>query len=320
MINPSTDLNDDLSDLLGGTARAPEALPQDEAFARIRAAAPAIEAEVHVETCPKCRGTGRFVGWSGRVLGPCFNCKGTGKVTYKTSAQARAKARQSAATRKVRLADEAIKTFEQSNPAEYGWMLAEAPRFDFAAKMLEAVKKWGSLTTGQLVAVQKLVARSEERKAAREAAKAQQEAEAAPVSPQAILEAIGHGKASGLIWIKLRFEGFTIEEAKRHPGVLYIKRRDANRTYLGKVADGRYVASYDATAEDKAAIVEAFKDPLAALRAFGNKTDSCGVCGRQLTNADSIGEGIGPKCAERLGLDGHRKPGGIRVNVAEAGF
>ena len=40
------------------------------------------------EPCPKCRGSGRFFN-----VGPCFNCKGLGKKTYRTPPQARAKAR-----------------------------------------------------------------------------------------------------------------------------------------------------------------------------------------------------------------------------------
>ena len=316
----NTDLNDDLSDLLGSAPATAREMPAAPEFVRIREAAASIEAPTFVENCKKCGGSGVFRGWSGRSVGACFACKGAGKLVFKTSSEARARARVSSANRKVRTAEASIESFRAAYPAEHAWMVEQAPRFEFAASMLQAVTKWGSLTEGQLLAVQKLVARAQEQKVAREARRLQIAAEAAPVDAQAILEAIQHGKASGLIWIKLRFEGFTIEEAKRHPGVLYIKRRDAARTYLGKVVDGKYVASYDATDADKTAIAAAFKDPLAALKAFGNKTDSCGVCGRQLTNADSIGEGIGPICAERLGLDGSRKAGGIRVSVADAGF
>jgi hypothetical protein len=31
--------------------------------------------------CPKCKGKGRFIGWSGKVLGPCFACDGSGLST-----------------------------------------------------------------------------------------------------------------------------------------------------------------------------------------------------------------------------------------------
>ena len=28
--------------------------------------------------CGKCHGKGKFIGWSGRSIGPCFTCDGTG--------------------------------------------------------------------------------------------------------------------------------------------------------------------------------------------------------------------------------------------------
>lgn len=36
--------------------------------------------------CTRCAGDGRFVGRNGRVLGSCFACNGTGKVSLRTSA------------------------------------------------------------------------------------------------------------------------------------------------------------------------------------------------------------------------------------------
>src|SRR5215472_12829339 len=89
------DLNDDLSDLLGAAAIGP-ALP-----AINRAPADFVPAiERFAEGCPKCRGTGRFISYSGRDCGPCFACKGAGQQTFKTSPETRAKAREGAAARK----------------------------------------------------------------------------------------------------------------------------------------------------------------------------------------------------------------------------
>lgn len=41
-------------------------------------------------------------------------------------------------------------------------------------------------------------------------------------------------------------------------------------------------------------------DPEEALRAYGRELGECGVCGRTLTNPESIAAGIGPICAGRL--------------------
>jgi hypothetical protein len=46
-------------------------------------------------------------------------------------------------------------------------------------------------------------------------------------------------------------------------------------------------------------IIEA--GPEQASKRYGKEIGSCGVCGRTLTNNDSIAAGIGPVCAEKMG-------------------
>jgi uncharacterized protein DUF6011 len=45
-------------------------------------------------------------------------------------------------------------------------------------------------------------------------------------------------------------------------------------------------------------------DPLAAAQLYGRLIGECGICGRTLTDPDSIALGIGPICAEKLGMMG----------------
>ena len=68
-------MNDRLDDIFGDDLAnvpfgEPKALPQDAASVRIRETTPEF-----AERCPKCRGTGRFISYSGRPLGECFACK-----------------------------------------------------------------------------------------------------------------------------------------------------------------------------------------------------------------------------------------------------
>ena len=49
------------------------------------------------------------------------------------------------------------------------------------------------------------------------------------------------------------------------------------------------------------ALREVAADPRAASVAYGRELGRCGVCGRTLTDADSIAAGIGPVCAGRVG-------------------
>lgn len=64
------------------------------------------------EPCAKCRGTGRFITYSGRPCGPCFACKGAGKKVFKTSSEQRAKASAAKANKKA----EQIEAFKVEHP------------------------------------------------------------------------------------------------------------------------------------------------------------------------------------------------------------
>jgi len=306
----TNDLNDDLSDLLGLPAGTAKPLPIDPGFARIRDAVPDF-----TETCPKCRGRGRFISYAGRDCGSCFGCKGKGKLTFRTAPEARAKAK---AARDA-LPGKRWAAWTEANPIEAAWLAAKiadsrvpAGYREFLTKMRSAVEAYGDLTPGQLEAVRKGVAR--------DASYAETKAQAATVSnPRSqevdaskIVEAIAKGKASGLKWVCLRFVGAVISEAKRHPGTLYVK---GDGVYLGKIANGVFSPSRDCTPEQQAAIVLIASDPAAAAKVYGMATNSCCVCGRELTNAESVTTGIGPICSGRLGFT----PGGIKVFPAIEG-
>ena len=116
------ELNDSLDDLLNS--------PVGEVRTAIHASESYI-AKDFSETCPKCRGTGRFVSYSGRSLGQCFACKGAGKHTFKTSPEARAKSRTSAADRKANKKAEAVRDFQTTNPDVCAWINAKSCYFRF---------------------------------------------------------------------------------------------------------------------------------------------------------------------------------------------
>lgn len=40
------------------------------------------------EPCGKCKGTGKFIGFTGRELGPCYTCKGAGKLRTRAAIEA----------------------------------------------------------------------------------------------------------------------------------------------------------------------------------------------------------------------------------------
>ena len=119
-----------LDDDLGGAS---VLAPKSELQAGTRMPAdfvPAIE-RTFTESCKKCRGSGQFVGWSGRAVGNCFECKGTGKLTFNTSADQRAKGRAQAAVRRERRQDDvraAAEAWSAEHKAEALWLTQTAAR------------------------------------------------------------------------------------------------------------------------------------------------------------------------------------------------
>ena len=267
------------------------------------AAAGAAAAAAHIETCPKCRGTGSFVAYSGRVLGACFACAGKGTQSFKTGRAARAHNRDLAVARKERDAEKTLADFAAQHPAEAAWIEASRATFEFAASMHAGIVKFGSLTEKQLAActraAEKVAARQVERAAA---------VDAAPVIDMTKIEAaFATARNNGLTSLTLRIADLVISPAKAtsaNAGALYVKSKgsfDAS-TYFGKIVGGKFLKSRDCDAATEAQIIAAATDPLAAAIAYGRATGSCSCCGRELTNGLSVELGIGPICRAKWGF------------------
>ena len=252
---------------------------------------------LHEEVCQKCRGTGRFISYSGRSLGDCFACKGAGKKVFKTSAPERAKARESVKAKKARDEQTLLDAFKAEHPVVWAWM--DGSTFEFAVAMREALKKWGSLTERQLLACYGAAEKLEAAKARRQA---EREAKNADVDLSALDRAFAAAAANGAKKPALRFDGLTISLAPAHgvnAGALYVKADDDR--YLGKVRDGRFQATRECTDADRAKLLDVAADPLTKAIEYGRQFGSCSCCGRTLTDPVSIANGIGPICQEKFG-------------------
>jgi hypothetical protein len=273
------------------------------------------------EGCPKCRGTGRFTSWSGRVLGDCFACKGAGKHTFKTSPEARAKSQARASAKRVEKGQQIqidAQAWIDANPAEARWLADAGKRnadrggtFTFPADVLNKLWQYGSLTDGQLAAVQKLMARDVERAAERTAAKVERIETAPAVDIVGVdrlkaafdqAAAYTAAKATGLTVRspKITVGGITISPAKAtsaNPGALYVK---AGETYLGKIAGGKFLASRDCTPEQSTQVVKFVDAPAEAAKVYGQETGVCCICNATLRSEWRL-RGIGPICAEKFG-------------------
>jgi len=277
------------------------------------------------EGCPKCRGTGTFISYSGRALGPCFACKGAGRNTFKTSPEDRAKAQARASAKRVEKGQQIeadAKAWIDANPAEAKWLADAGKRnadrggtFTFPADVLNKLWQYGSLTDGQMAAVRKLMARDVERTAER--AKARE----AVVAAAPVVEAAGidrlkaafdaaaaytAAKAKGLTVRspKITVGGITISPAKAtsaNPGALYVKSRGPDGDfYLGKIAGGKFLASRECSPQDSERVLAFVANPAEAAKVYGQETGICCICNATLRSEWRL-RGIGPICATKFG-------------------
>lgn len=77
-----------MSDVLDTTANL-EALFDIEMVSRETSACEATAIFDRI-SCRKCKGTGKFIGYTGRVVGECFTCKGAGVVVADKPAESKA--------------------------------------------------------------------------------------------------------------------------------------------------------------------------------------------------------------------------------------
>lgn len=253
--------------------------------------------KLFMQPCRKCNGRKNFYSYSGRVIGPCFTCKGTGQQSFKTSSEQRQKAKASAEARKERDQQQAWADFQTQHPEIAAWIQSSKDSFPFAASLEQAVIRWGHLTDKQLASAQKCV---NGRKAAQEARSATISA-APEVTLESVEKAFQTAKSAGIKYPKLNLDVFKFSPAPdsgKNAGAIYVKEGEA---YLGKVMGGKFIRTRDCTDEQQCKIIAVAADPKAAAIAYGKRFGSCAICRRELSNQASIDLGIGPICAEKFG-------------------
>lgn len=119
-----------------------------------------------------------------------------------------------------------------------------------------------------------------------------------------ILRAFRTALAQGVTQPKMHVDGYTFKNATKHSGTVIYVTEDTSgfNEYLGKIVDGKFLPVASCTAAQKAAILAACADPLAAMVKFGRKFGKCSVCNRTLKDPESIARAIGPICASRMGF------------------
>jgi len=308
------ELNDSLDNLFTGDTGPVRTAPVRENAIEFKGAVERFE-----EKCTKCRGTGKFTSYAGRQLGPCFACKGEGKFTFKTSPEARAKTREQKASRSATKAEQTWSDFAAQQPVAAAWIVTKRESFDFAAKMYDAVVRFGDLTDRQLDTCTRL--------AEKDAAKAAERAERIQNAPQVDTAGIDRLKAAfdkarayaaakapgvSIRNPKITIGGMTISPAKadsKNAGALYVK---AGQTYLGKISNGQFLASRECDENRKAQVLKFVADPADAAKVYGQETGICCVCNATLKSKWRL-RGIGPVCAEKMGWAGLAEDFGVAL-------
>lgn len=191
---------------------------------------------------------------------------------------------QVAAVRKAIARDEdakhGVQVWAEANEAEYSWLKTESENGnEFAGSLLDSLKRYGSLTDGQVNAVRRNLDKAKE------------------LTPSDIdisglkgYYAVPDGDTRLKICVRKpgknsRYHGWTFVD----DGAAYGSRQ----TY-GKQAPG---GTYTGKIQDQLRAI--LKDPLAAQKAYGHLTGVCGRCGRLLEDPESVAAGIGPICATK---------------------
>lgn len=164
---------------------------------------------------------------------------------------------------------------------------------DFARSLMRQFASKGGLTKGQVEAAQRM----KDKMDAKQAAKA--------ATPQTVLKGIPvafqRAQTNGLKRPRLVFGNTVLSLAGKNSvnaGFIYVKH---DGDYAGKISPAGYFTQRgtDQTLVQKLASISV--DPFAAALKYGRETGTCACCARDLTDPNSIADGIGPVCKKKWG-------------------
>lgn len=253
------------------------------------------------EPCSACGGSGMWRG-----IRRCFKCKATGKISYKTSPEARAKSKVYVEKRKARNAQENWDCFKQEHPELASWIECSV-NFPFAQSLKTGVLKFGGLTEKQLAVAYGCAAKYAKAVAHNKEAKEKAKTVSTSKLEEAFSKASAKADRPGAqgVWMKpLHLQSdskidlkFTLGTNK-WAGMIFVKEGENK---LGYIQHGKFIRKFQCSDGQEAAVLDCCNDPLKAAVAYGKAWSICAVCHRTLTNDESIERGIGPICAEKFG-------------------
>ena len=252
--------------------------------------------------CTACNGTGLYQHVRiHEEREHCFACGGKG--FFKTSPLDRAKARDQRKEREAAKITSRWDAFLSKHAKLAAYLLEVQSWNQFAASMIDAVKKYGDLTDRQFASTYAMEEKHIAREAAKKAERAAADAGRVVLDLARINELFAGVIANGLKKPVLRSGKLAISIAPAtgvNGGCLYVKD---DGEYAGKIdRAGKFFKLREARTGIEAELIQIATDPRAAAIAHGRVTGNCSCCGRQLTDPQSIALGIGPICLEKWGM------------------
>lgn len=177
------------------------------------------------------------------------------------------------------------------------WIHENAATNDFAHSLLDQWKRKGELSVRQIGAVMKILRRTKVPR------------EQLFIDDANLYGILYKAVENGVRRPALRLSVYKFKLASdegHNKGAIWVtsSRRDAGGEafFFGKIKDGVFYPSENCIKEDYESIKQTAENPFEEATLFGKRTGMCCVCGRKLTNEESINKMIGPICAERFGL------------------
>lgn len=245
--------------------------------------------------CGRCRGTGKWLSYSGWKSGKCHACKGKGY--FKTSAAVRAKGRATKANAKAKK----IASFTEENKELVAFLRDNTSWNSFARSLLESLDTKGTIHPNGVAAAEKMMAKTLATRAKKAAEKANAEASAPTYDLRKIHEvfatALARGKNRRALLGGDNMKLTPAPERGKNAGHLYVK---VDGEYAGKIDPaGKFHKAWKTDIAVEADLKKIAADPLGEARLYGMRTGTCACCGRELTDPKSIDKGIGPICESK---------------------
>lgn len=186
----------------------------------------------------------------------------------------------------------AFANLRDSNRPVWEWLRVQEKN-DFRMSLRKSLAQYGSLTERQVAAVERIINRP----------KPQADVSVGNAFAP-LFQVFDNAKQSGLKRPQIRAgraKVYPAGEQSKNPGSLYVK--DKWGEYLGKVTpQGDFFRARGVSDDDIQPVYDLASDPLGTAVKYGRETGSCACCGRDLTDAQSVADGIGPICKKRFGL------------------